>query len=88
MQFIKRCMKRDGRQTDAGRKEEGEMRRVGATYIQGVSEAIKRVLQPLGIALCHKADPIQWLLCNKMEDEIPPKNGKGLCTKFPVITVS
>ena len=59
------------------------MRRVGATYIQGVSEAIKRVLQRLGIALCHKPGPIQWLLCNKMKDEFPPKKRKGVVYEVP-----
>ena len=76
-------MKRDRRQTDAGRKEEGEMRTVGATYIQGVSEAIKRVLKPLGIALCHKPAPIQWILCNKMKDEIPQNKRKGVVYEVP-----
>ena len=36
---------------------------VAAPYVNGISEAIARVLRPLGISLAHSSASWQWSIC-------------------------
>ena len=56
---------------------------IGVPYISGVSEAIKRVLRPLGLELCHRPEKWQWSLCNRLKDKTPTNKKKGVVYEIP-----
>ena len=80
-----RFIRRYARKKPCKKEQEqcGDLRRIGAPYVKGVSEAIKRVLRPMGIDLCHRASPWQWTLCNKLKDRVPMKKKKGVVYEIP-----
>ena len=43
---------------------------VAAPYVNGISEAIARVLRPLGISLAHSSASWQWSICEGLKDNI------------------
>ena len=46
-------------------------------YLKGVTEQIKRVIDPLGFRVVSRADKWQWRICKGIKDSIPIENRTG-----------
>ena len=74
--FIQNVIRR--RNSDKGEVRTVEMVWVAAPYVKGMSEAIARVLRPLGISLAHSSASWRWYLCKDLKDKIAIHRKSGV----------
>ena len=47
-------------------------------YVKGISEAIAKILRPVGLKVAHSAAPWKWEVCMGIKDNIPEVEKKGV----------
>ena len=78
-------MKRKSRRStsEASQPAQDDSRWVSLPYFHGVSQAVSRILEPLGIRVAHRADSWQWKLCCGIKDQVAPRKKKGIVYSVP-----
>ena len=51
---------------------------VSIPYVKGISEAIAKILRPVGLKVAHSAAPWKWEVCMGIKDNIPEVEKKGV----------
>ena len=51
---------------------------MGVASFHGVSQAVSRILELMGIWVAHRADSWQWKLCCGIKDHVAPRKRKGI----------
>ena len=74
--FVQKVIRQ--KSSTSGRVKELEIVWVTAPYARGVSEAMARVLRPLGISLAHSSASWKWYLCKGFKDKIPISRKAGV----------
>ena len=71
----RRQQTRDGQQAAGGEQDE---KTVSIPYIEGVSEAIRRVLAPLGIRTAMRSAKIKWSIMHGVKDKLESREIPGV----------
>ena len=71
----RRQQTRDGQQAAGGEQDE---KTVSIPYIEGVSEAIRRVLAPLGIRTAMRSAKIEWSIMHGVKDKLESRKIPGV----------
>ena len=76
--FVNRVVRQRARTGRSFQNKSVDQRWISVPYVQGMSEAVAKVLEPLGIKVAHQTRSWKWWTCSGLKDKIAPEKRKGV----------